>query len=129
MYHLETLLLNFHRNDLRLCSTVTPKFLPLYPTHVTRQRSLSLYISTLYSGSPYIKPLYPTTFIKYYFPYLFIIYYHFFSTIKYMCALKPRQGSSTTLPFIWRCTVLTASTVARGTVSATAREGKVGGHH
>ena len=68
------------RRPLRLCSAVTPKFLPLYPTHVTRQRSLSLYISTLYSGFPYIKPLYPTTFIKYYFPYLFIIYYHFFFT-------------------------------------------------
>jgi hypothetical protein len=32
---------------------------------VPRQRSLSPYISTLYSGSPYIKPLYPTTPIFY----------------------------------------------------------------
>jgi hypothetical protein len=37
--------------NLRLSSTVTPKFLPLYPTHVPRQRSLSPYISTIYSGS------------------------------------------------------------------------------
>jgi hypothetical protein len=37
---------------LRLCSAVTPKFLPLYPTHVPRQRSLPPYIFTLYSGSP-----------------------------------------------------------------------------
>ena len=37
---------------LRLSSAVTPKFLPLYPTHVPRQRSLPPYISTLYSGSP-----------------------------------------------------------------------------
>jgi hypothetical protein len=43
----------------------SPKFLPLYLTHVPRQRSLSPYISTLYSGSPYIKPLYPTTPIFY----------------------------------------------------------------
>jgi hypothetical protein len=49
----------------RLCSAVSPKFLPLYLTHVSRQRSLSPYISTLYSGSPYIKPLYPTTPIFY----------------------------------------------------------------
>jgi hypothetical protein len=42
-----------------------PKFLSIYPTHVSRQRSLSLYISTLYSGSPYIKPLYSTTSILY----------------------------------------------------------------
>jgi hypothetical protein len=42
---------------LRLCSAVSPKFLPLYPTYASRQRSLSPYISTLYSGSPYIKPL------------------------------------------------------------------------
>jgi hypothetical protein len=49
----------------RLCSAVPSKFLPLYPTHVPRQRSLSPYISTLYSGSPYIKPLYPTTPIFY----------------------------------------------------------------
>jgi hypothetical protein len=47
-------------NPIRLCSTVPPKILPLYPTHVPRQRSLPPYISTLYSGSPYIKSLYPT---------------------------------------------------------------------
>jgi hypothetical protein len=38
---------------------------PLNLTHVPHQRSLSPYISTLYSGSPYIKPLYPTTPIFY----------------------------------------------------------------
>jgi hypothetical protein len=43
----------------------SPKFLPLYPTHVPRQQSLSPYISTLYSGSPYNNPLYPTTPILY----------------------------------------------------------------
>jgi hypothetical protein len=50
---------------VRLCSAVPSKFLPLYPTHVSRQHSLSPYIFTLYSGSPYIKPLYPTTQILY----------------------------------------------------------------
>jgi hypothetical protein len=50
---------------LRLSSAVPPKFLPLYLTHVSHQRSLSPYIFTLYSGSPYIKPLYPTTPIFY----------------------------------------------------------------
>jgi hypothetical protein len=50
---------------LRLASALPPKFLPLYLTHVPRQRSLSPYFSTLYSGSPYIKPLYPTTSILY----------------------------------------------------------------
>jgi hypothetical protein len=32
---------------------------------VPRQQSLSPYISTLYSGSPYNNPLYPTTPILY----------------------------------------------------------------
>jgi hypothetical protein len=50
---------------IRLRSAVLPKFLPLYHTHVPRQCSLSPYIFTLYSGSPYIKPLYPTTPIFY----------------------------------------------------------------
>jgi hypothetical protein len=45
----------------------SPKFVPLYPTHVPRQQSLSPYISTLYSGSPYNNPLYPTTPILYIF--------------------------------------------------------------
>jgi hypothetical protein len=62
----------------RLSSTVPPKFFLLYLTHVSHQRSLSPYIFTLYSGSPYIKPLYPTTSIKYYFLYQFIIHYNFF---------------------------------------------------
>jgi hypothetical protein len=63
---------------LILFSTVLPKFLLLYLTHLPRQRSLSPYISTLYSGFPYIKPLYLTTFIKYYLIYQFIIHYNFF---------------------------------------------------
>jgi hypothetical protein len=53
------------RYPLRLSSAVPPKFVPLYPTHVSRQQSLSPYISTLYSGSPYNNPLYPTTPILY----------------------------------------------------------------
>jgi hypothetical protein len=37
---------------LRLCSAVSFKFLPLYPTHVPRQRSLSPYFFISRSGSP-----------------------------------------------------------------------------
>jgi hypothetical protein len=54
-----------HVSVFRLTSTVSSKFLLLYCTHVPRRRSLSPYISTLYSDFPYIKPLYPTTPILY----------------------------------------------------------------
>jgi hypothetical protein len=47
------------------------------------------YISTLYSGSPYIKPLYPTTSIKYYFIYQFIIHY-IFSLLTIVVGTKPK---------------------------------------
>jgi hypothetical protein len=102
--------------SLRLSSTVPPKFLPLYLTHVSRQRSLSPYISPLYSGSPYIKPLYPTTSIKYYFLYQFIIHYNFFST-NYCCRHKIQNQHSVRgqlpQPQMWRLASLPATTVAR----------------
>lgn len=47
----------------------------------------------LYSGSPYILPLYPTIIIKYHFSYLFIIYSYFLPTKKHSSAHKTTVNS------------------------------------
>jgi hypothetical protein len=100
----------------------SPKFLLLYPTHMSRQRSLPPYISTLYNGSPYILPLYPTIIIKYHFSYLFIIHSYFLPTKKHSSAHKTTansaRGRRRLPPDLWREKVAPCTVPGRGPFSA-----------
>jgi hypothetical protein len=76
---------------LRISSMVSSIFLSYTYYPATLPVSLPLYLPSLQQSS-LNSLIYPTTTIKYHSSCVFIIYYHFFTTNKYLCALKSREG-------------------------------------